>query len=183
MKTQSFFKLGIFAIWLLGFSACEELIEAANVELDINFSETFTFAATVPTDPLTGEASFAESATLDLAESEAADYLDKIQEIEIQSVTLTVLEYSGAKEAVFSGELDLGNGFNLPINSINLKDLFDSGESLDLSDQAGAFNHLKDQLKNQKQLSYMVNASISEVPVDATVRFDFELMVTANPVD
>ena len=179
-------KLGLFAVLTTGIftlSSCEELKEAANVDVDTSFSDTFTFAATVPTDTATGAASFSESGSLDLSETEAADYVDKIQDIEIKTVTMTVLSYTGEADATFSGEIDLGEGFNLPINSVQLQPLFDSGEALDVSDNAGAFNYLKDQLKNQKQLTYTVNASINKVPASTSIRLDYELVVTANPLD
>jgi hypothetical protein len=179
-------KLAVFTMLAAGvftFSACDELREAANVDVDTNFSETFSFSATVPTDPLTGEASFAESGSIDLNESEAADYVDKIQDIEIKSVTMTVESYTGTEGATISGAIDLGGGFNLPIDNVQLQSLFDSGEALDLTDNAGSFNYLRNQLKDQKQLSYNVNVNISEVPVSTTIRFNYKVVVTANALD
>lgn len=179
-------KLAVFTMLATGvfaFSACDELKDAANVEVDTNLSETFSFSATVPTNPLTGEASFAESGSIDLSVSEAADYVDKIQDIEIKSVTMTVESYTGAEAATISGVIDLGGGFNLPIDNVQLKTLFDSGEALDLTDNAGSFNYLKNQLKDQKQLSYAVDVSISQVPVSTTIRLNYQVVVTANPLE
>lgn len=172
--------LGSF--WL---SSCEEIEEAANIELDTALTETFVFTATEPTDTLSGAANFSETGRIDLNQGVTADYLDNLKEVEIESIELRVLSYQGTEKAQFSGAMDFGGGRILTIEALNLRDYLFQGQVYNLEDEAGTYAYIADVLLNsgENEIEYFLGATISEVPVSATIQITYQLSATANPLD
>jgi hypothetical protein len=176
--TKSFLALSL----ALGLSSCEALEEAANIDLDATFNRSFSFSATEP-DPNSTGASFSDQATLDLGTGDVADYVDKLKNIEVTALRYTITNYNGPADAILSGSIDFGDGNIVSIEPVTAQELYNNGQETDISDQAGAFNYLKDQLLDQKALTYNVNAEISEVPANVTINLVYSLKVTASPLE
>jgi hypothetical protein len=169
------------SIALLFSTSCEELSNAADITFETTFNEVFNIDIPVATEP-DGSALFTESATIDLNDGDVKDYIDKLKDITIKSVRLEVLSSTSDPGAEVSGNIDLGGGFVLAIPPTNIQDAFNNGTVIDLSDNAGAFNHLKDELLNQKMISYSLNGMVSDVPVVAEFKLTYTLDVTASPL-
>ena len=179
MKRLSTFALVAFVLFFT--SSCEQIKDAADITFETTFDETFVVDIQVATEP-DGSAVFTESATIDLNDGDVKDYVDKLKNIVIKKVQLQVLSSNSAPNAEVSGTIDLGGGFYLAIPPTNIQNTFDTGTIIDLSDNAGAFNYLKDQLLNQKMITYSLNGMVSEVPVVAEFKLIYRLDVTANPL-
>gem|GEM_PF-2797424 len=179
------FTLFLFILASFGLSSCEEIEEAANIELDTEFTETFVFNATEATDTLSGAANFSESGRIDLNQGETAQYLDNLRELEIERLELRVLSYQGTQTAQFSGAMDFGAGRVLTIEALNLQDYLVQGQVYNLEDEAGTYAYITDVLLNgdEHEIEYFLGATISEVPVSATIQITYLLRATANPLD
>ncbi len=180
MKNLKPFTL-LAAVSLLSLTACEELKNAADIKFETSYEETFAVNILVATEP-DGSAQFTDNATIDLTTGDVADYVDKLKNISIKKVQLQVLSYTGPAAAEVSGEIDLGGGFYLAIPPTNIQDAFGAGTIIDLSDNAGAFNYIKDELLDQHAITYYMNGVVSEVPVQAEFKIIYTLDVTANPL-
>ncbi len=169
------------AVSLLSLTACEQLKDAADIKFETSYEETFAVNILVATEP-DGSAQFSDNGSIDLTTGEVADYVDKLKNISIKSVQLQVLSYSGPAAAEISGSIDVGGGFALAIPPTNMQDAFNAPQTIDLSDQAGAFNYIKDQLLDLNVLNYSMQGVVSEVPVQAEFKLIYTLDVTANPL-
>lgn len=179
MKTLKYFTL--LAVAMITVSACEEINELADVTFETTFEEMFSVNVPVATEP-DGSAIFSESASIDLNDGDVKDYVDQLKNIVVKAVRLEIISYSGPVDAQVSGEIDLGGGYALAIPPTNMQEALDNGTVIDMSDQAGAFNYLKDELLNQKMISYSLNAIISDVPAQAEFKLTYTIDVTANPL-
>ncbi len=171
----------LVAIALLVFTGCDKLKDAANITFETTFDETFALDIQTATEP-DSSAVFTESATIDLNDGEVKEYVNKLENIVVKRIQLQVLSSNSAPNAELSGSIDLGGGYFLAIPPTNIQNAFDSGTIIDLSDNAGAFNYMKDQLLNQKMITYNVNGMVSKVPVVADLKLIYTLDVTANPL-
>jgi hypothetical protein len=178
-KTLKYFALLALATTTL--LACEKINELADVTFETTFEEMFSVNVPVATEP-DGSAVFSESATIDLNDGDVKDYVDQLKNIVVKTVRLELISYSGPAGAEVSGEIDLGGGYALAIPPTNMQEALDNGTVIDMSDQAGAFNYLKDELLNQKMISYSLNGVVSEVPAQAEFKLTYTIDVTANPL-
>jgi len=180
MKKITTLFIGFVALMLSG-ASCDKIKDAADITIETTFEETFSVDVQTATEP-DGSAVFTDNATIDLNTGDVKDYVDKLKNIVIKKVQLQVLSSTSAPDAEVSGNVDLGGGFSIPIPPTNIQNTFDTGTIIDLSDNAGAFNYIKDQLLSQKTLTYSINGVLSEVPVVAEFKLIYTLDVTANPL-
>jgi hypothetical protein len=179
MKKQFSYLLAMATV-LFGLSGCEQIKNAADIKIDTEFEQTFLLNITTATQP-DGSAQFTEAGMIDLTDGDVADYVDKLKDVQVKKVRLDLLNYTGPADAEISGSIDVGGGYALNIPPTNLQSLFGLG-TIDLSEQAGTFNYIKDELLEQKELNYTVNGVVSKVPVDMQIRVVYELTITANPL-
>lgn len=166
---------------LTTFISCEKIESVADIEFETSFEDSFFIDVQTPTEP-DNSAKFTDSGEIDLTDGDVADYVDKLQNITVKKIEITLASFSGSANAELSGDVDFGDGYTLSIPATNLQDLFDNGGVVNLSDQSGAFNYIKDQLLNQKMLTYTINGVLSEVPVTADIVVKYTLDVVANPL-
>lgn len=171
----------ITVISVYSFTSCEEVNSLADVQFETDFEDTFNVNEQTATEP-DGSAKVSMTGEVDLTTGDVADYVDKLKDISVKKIQITISQYNGPASAELSGQINFGGGIELDIPPTNMNDLFNNGQTIDLSDQANAFNFIKNQLLNQKQLVYALDGVISEVPVEATILVKYTLDVTANPL-
>ena len=163
------------------FISCDKIESAADIEFETSFEDDFFVDIQSPTEP-DNSAKFSDSGTIDLTDGDVADYVDKLQNINVTKIEIRVASFAGSANAELSGDVDFGGGNLLTIPSTNLQDLFNNGGVINLSDQTGTFNHIKNELLNQKMLTYTLNGVLSEVPVTTDIIVKYTLDVVANPL-
>jgi hypothetical protein len=159
---------------------CDKIKDAADIKIETKFTHDFSVDATTATES-DGSAIFSETASIDLNEGDVKDYVDKLKNIEFKQVFVEVIAFSGPTDATISGDVAVDT-YKLIIPESNMLVLFNNVQKLDLSEQAGTFNHMKDQLLSKKMISYTINGRISEVPANAQMRITYVVDITANPL-
>lgn len=153
--------------------------DKADIKFDTTFSKTIDINLTEQTND-DGSASFTETGTIDLNEGDVKDYLDRLKDIEIVSVYIEVLSADAPDAAVLDGFL-VSDAFQMTIPQYNILLMLSELHKLELTDDNGFLNHMKEKLMADKLVSYTVNGRVSEVPVNAQLRLTFKARVTAQP--
>ena len=174
--------LKILTVLFISFSffACDDVEDL----LDITLSDTIVEEIPVVVAQTNGErATFSKSVSVSLDAGEFEEYLDKIKDVEIKSLSYKIINFSGDPTgdvmATFSvdGVVDLENSFVV-------KTAADNATIFEITD-TDALNQLADQLKNNHAFTanYSGSALCDNDAMNFTVEITLDLEVIVNPLN
>jgi hypothetical protein len=162
------------------FTSCD-MLENIAVTLNVNQTDNFLVDITDPTEP-DGSAKYAKSETFDLNEGEAKDYVDRIESVDIKTISMKLISFTGEESCEISGFVDFGEGNTLAIPVTNLSQMLANNTSISFTkeDHGTVFEYLQNKAKNDKVFTYTVDAVISNVPVKAEIQVHINATVKAK---
>jgi hypothetical protein len=141
-----------------------ELDTIAGVDFEVNIAEN---------DPST----FSTSILFSLGDyPDISDYLNRIQEVQVNSVTYAIRAYDSpvANDVLFSGTLKL-DAINIFLDKVNVRDMYQTGvtQALDLTDQD--LSDLARTLESSQSISGSLAGEVTGKPVNFQVYVEFDL--------
>jgi hypothetical protein len=175
-----------FALYLpllaISLTSCKE----ENISFDSVHIKTVDINITQSTNP-DGSASFSSTDTLKLEDGQMLDIslgslpdlLERLVKVEVASVYVEVLSAEAPAIATFNGTINF-NEYSMTFPTYNVLQMLSESHQLQLTDNGNFLIQMVDKLLSDKMFVYTVNGNVSEVPVNAQLRFTFKLKLTAE---
>lgn len=177
---KSIFKIAILvSIFSVVLFSCEKLEELA----DITFSTELSESIMIHVDQTSGTAaSFNETMVIDLDNDDTSDYLDQINDLTIDYLYYTIVDFTGDPAGTVDGEF-LVNDVSLLTNSFVVKTEADASTEFEVTDVA-QLNQLATALKNGQLVTakYEGTTLCDDADMDYKVKVTIGISVTANPL-
>jgi len=155
-------------------ATCNLFEDLKTVNLNTSFSHSEEISIS-DMDPSSINKEFTVSATSD---SEIEKYKDKIQSYTVKKISYQILNYVGDPGITMSGTIEFG-AVSASINNLDLSDETLTDLDLDPSDLAEVAQELED----GNDVSGAIVGSVSEKPVDFTLKLVFEVAFEAEVID
>ena len=143
-------KLLLLLIFALSISSCDEAEDLLNLTKD--FDDTIVETIDLSIDQTSGDrTSFTNTKTLDINDPNIQPYLNKIENIEITSLSYKIINFSGDPDGHVNGEFYIDGIINLT-NDFVVKTEAVKGTVFKITDVA-ALNEITKKLKANKKLT------------------------------
>jgi hypothetical protein len=154
------------------FFSCDKTDELTSREMDIAAGVDFKVNM-AENDPST----FSTSILFSLGDyPDISDYLNRIQEVQVNSVTYAIRAYDSpvVNDVLFSGTLKL-DAINIFLDKVNLREMYQTGstQTLDLTDQD--LKDLAKTLESGQSISGSLAGEVTGRPVNFLVYVEFGL--------
>jgi hypothetical protein len=176
MKKLNYLILGLLTFSLI-YAGCNKIEEATDVEFNANYDATLN--ASVPAPELKA-AFIAEDDINPLENSDVSQYIDKIKDVEIQTMTATITAID-KDVMLLSGDLDIYTDANKA--SWSLKDVpLTQGAELSLGNENGEWNTVRAIFAEKKTFMVKLRGSTDKGAVSFTTKVTIGTKMTANPL-
>ena len=143
-------KFLLLLLLTLSFSSCEEAEKLLNLTKD--FDSTIVEAIPLNIDQTAGDrASFSNIKILDINDPDLQPYLNKIEDIEIKSLSYKIINFSGDDGGDVNGEFYIDNIIYLT-DAFVVKTAADNGTVFNIT-EVSALNEIANKLKANKKLT------------------------------
>lgn len=176
MKKLNFLLLGLLAVSLV-YTGCSKLEDATDVEFNANYDANLNASVTAPD---LKAAFIAEDQINPLENEQVAQYIDKIKNVEIQSMTAEITSIDKDVTLV-TGELDVFTDANTATWQMNDVPLT-QGAKLDLGNENGQWDTMQSIFAEKKAFTVKLTGSTDMGPVNFTMKVTFQTKITANPL-
>lgn len=180
MKTT--LKILVTLAVVFSMTSCKKL---ADVTFDATLHEQIDITTVATTTRMAEPDSqrFDETITLRLDDdASAAEYLSKINEVNVNSLTYKLLGYTGSNNVEISAKLYVDGNEVYEVNDLNLHDAVISGEIFTVP--SSHFGAIASRLLNDKKIVVRyVGTSSANDPINFTVDVKSLLGITANALD
>ncbi len=165
-------------------SSCE-LIKNAT---EIDFKSTFKLGYQVDLEQ--DDNSIYEEEIVSIADDEEAEkYKDKLEDLEVDSVVISITDYSGPENVTISGTLkyskeneNMGSVF-ANITELNIAQLFSNGTTYQLNYDESEVTGLSNLLMDDQIVKIYLEGTASEVPVSFYFTVEIYSNITAQALD
>ena len=172
-------KLLIALAVVFNFTSCNK--ELGTVDFNTEINKTIS----VHVDQTTGTPiTFDTNEIMSLDNDDTHDYLDKIQDISINSLSYQLKNFSGDNTGTATLTLMI-DGFSLQtLTDVNVKDIVDASEVYTITDTS-FLNQIAAALKNNQQVTvkYTGNILCDNAAMDFEVKVTLDITVTANALN
>ena len=185
IKMEIMRKLLITAIIFIAvLSSCELIKDATEVDFNADYGLSFNIGLGA------GDTQINETDTIDLTgDSEFETYSDKLEEVILDSVLLTIPEYNGPETCYLTGtveysSVDQTNGKILAsVSGVNIQNLYTTATAFKITIDKSQISGITDIMLNDKQIKVTLNGNASNVPVEFKCILRFYITVVAQPLD
>lgn len=174
---KTFFALFILASSLISCDAVDDLTE---IEVDTEISEDFTIVVTE------GE-TFSESLSVSIDDENVQDNLDKIENIEIESLTYQIISVSGTENVTATGEFSIASS-SFPWFSysesdfVNLTAAAEAGTVYEIEVDEDVISAFEADLRSGATASILATGTVSASPVTFVVRVKAKVNVVVDAI-
>jgi hypothetical protein len=156
------------------FSSCDE------EDLDVDFSTSLS--GDIPVN-ITGGNTYNESTTIQLANSDTDDYLDKLKSVTITKMTYEIDNFTGDPEGTITGVLKADGVTLHSVTGLVVSNADGTGTIFEVTDTT-ALTNAGNALLNNKMLTLQVmgTADYSDF-MNFIVKIKIDLNVVANPLE
>lgn len=164
---------------VFSFTSCDD--ELGNIDFNTVINKTIA----IHVDQTTGEVvSFSTDELMSLDNDDTHDYLDKIQDISINSLSYQLKNFSGDNTGIATLTFMI-DSFSLQTHTdVNVKTMVDASEVFTITDTA-FLNQIATALKNNQQVTakYVGDILCDDDAMDFEVKIVLDVAVTANALD
>jgi hypothetical protein len=179
-------KILSFALYFPLFAGILTSCTEEGVSFDSVYTKTVDLNITQATNP-DGSAAFSSSDTIDLAVGQMLDVnlgslpdlVERLTKVEVASVYVEVLSAQAPAAATLNGTINF-NSYSMTFPPYNVLQMLSESHQLQLTDNGNFVVQMVDKLMTDKKFVYSINGTLSEVPVNAQLRFSFKLKLTAD---
>ncbi len=172
--------ISFIVLLLLGFStnSCDE----AEKLLDVPFNFTVTEEIPVHINQAAGSQDFMNTVILSIDNNDTHDYLNKIKEVTIKSLSYKLINHSGDNDCTASADLSIDN-MKISSFSGNIKSVVDAGTVYKV-DNVDDLNKIAQKLKTGHKVTakFSGNALSQNSATDFKVQITMSVKMVANPL-
>ena len=148
MKNITSFLLLLLITFSLG--SCDEAEKLLNLTKD--FDDTIVESIAISIDQTAGDrATFSNTKVLDINDPDLQPYLNKIEDVEIKSLSYKIIDFSGDPDGDVNGEFYI-DGIIYLTNAFVVKTVADDGMVYNIT-EVSALNEIAKKLKANKKLT------------------------------
>ena len=142
-----------------------------------------TISVDIPVNIRQGTDNFSETVTLSIDNSDTHDYLNKIKEVKIESLSYKFVSFSGDPDGSVSATLVIGNEMVGQNNSV-IKTEADNGTNFPV-DNLDQLNKIANSLKNGHSVlaKFSGTSQCPNGPMSFRVRVTMRVKIIANPIN
>ncbi len=183
---KKYFSIIILFLFLFSFNSCDEAEKLLDVPFNFTVKEDIPVHIVSDSNPAKTQVfkgvdgiPFNQSVVLSIDNSDTHDYLNKIKEVTIKSLTYQLTNYSGNANGIITAQLYAENILLASIDE-NVKSASDSGKIFKV-DNVDVLNQMALKLKNGHQVTAKIVGNAS-IPMDFKVHIIMDVKVVANPL-
>lgn len=177
-KFTTFFALSLF---VFAFNSCDAVDELTEIDVDTTITEDLTITVAE------GQTTFSESATISIDDEDVQENLDKIENIEIESLTYEIISVSGSEDVIATGMFSVSSStfpwFSYTDgDSVNLTAAAAAGTVYEIEVNEDVIDAFEADLRSGATATLSASGTVSAAPVTFTVRITADVKVTVDAI-
>ena len=177
-KITTFFALTFVAF---AFNACDAIDELTEIEVDTTITEDLTITVAE------GETTFSESVSISIDDEDVQDNLDKIENLQIETLTYQIISVSGTEDVIASGSFSAASS-SFPWfsysdgDTVNLTAAAAAGTVYEIEVDQTFVDAFEADLRNGATATLSASGTVSDAPVTFVVRITADVKVTVDAI-